>query len=72
LLFAIPSLSSLSWCKQGATSPNDSCRHLGLRSVQSACLEMVMMVGEGLGTVVAGVHAVVVAVEWRGRVGGQH
>jgi hypothetical protein len=28
--------------------------------------------GEGMGTVVAGVHAVVVVIKWRGRVGGRH
>jgi hypothetical protein len=28
--------------------------------------------GEGMGMVVAGGHAVVVVIEWRGRVGGWH
>jgi hypothetical protein len=44
LLFAILSLSLLLWCKQGTTSPNDSCRCLGPRSVQSACFKVVVMV----------------------------
>jgi hypothetical protein len=46
--------------------PNDGCRHLGPRSVQSARLKVMVMMGVGVGTVVAGVHAVMVVVERRG------
>ena len=42
--------------------------HLGLHSVQLACLKVM---GVGMGTGVAGVDEVVVVVEWRGREGGR-